>query len=101
MAGLYPNGKPRAGTMGSIPPAASIEYPQREIVNFISDARGTPSDADLHQLAKAVQSGQVIYSDDAGTVNQVVVTPSPPVLALVKGMVFVSKILNGNNSYRQ
>ena len=33
----YINGNPSTGTMGSIPPAASIEYPQREIVNFISD----------------------------------------------------------------
>ena len=34
----YINGNPSTGTMGSIPPAASIEYPQREIVNMIEAA---------------------------------------------------------------
>ena len=53
----YINGNPATGTMGSIPPAASIENPQREIVNLITDAGGTPTDADLHQLARGVQSG--------------------------------------------
>ena len=33
--GAYINGDPSAGIAGSIPPAASIEYPQREIVNLI------------------------------------------------------------------
>ena len=46
----YINGNPSTGTMGSIPPAASIENPQREIVNFINDSGLTPTDADLHQL---------------------------------------------------
>jgi hypothetical protein len=31
----YINGNPATGTMGSIPPALSIEHPQREIVNVI------------------------------------------------------------------
>jgi hypothetical protein len=31
----YVNGNPSTGTMGSIPPAASIEHPQREIVKVI------------------------------------------------------------------
>jgi hypothetical protein len=92
----YINGNPSTGTMGSIPPAASIEYPQREIVNFITDAGMVPSNSDLHQLSEAIQSGQVIYGDDAGTVNQIVITPSPPVLALKKGMIFVTEILNPN-----
>ena len=43
----YINGNPTTGTMGSIPPAASIENPQREIVNFITDSGLTPTDADL------------------------------------------------------
>ena len=47
----YINGNPSTGTMGSIPPAASIEYPQREIVNLITDAEMTPTNSDLHQLA--------------------------------------------------
>ena len=39
--------------MGSIPPAASIENPQREIVNMITSSGLTPTDADLFQLAKS------------------------------------------------
>lgn len=75
----YINGNPSTGTMGSIPPAASIEYPQREIVNIISDCGITPDNADLHQVAKAVQSGMVLYGVDTGVKNQVTVnlTPTP------------------------
>jgi hypothetical protein len=73
----YINGNPSTGTMGSIPPAASIEYPQREIVNLIADATFVPDNADLRQLGKAVQS-QLLHSvDDAGTANQYSVTLNP------------------------
>jgi hypothetical protein len=65
----YINGNPSTGTMGSIPPAASIEYPQREIVNFITKAGLTPTDADLTQLAKSVQSGGVTFGVDTGSTN--------------------------------
>ena len=37
----YINGNPTTGTMGSIPPAASIEFPQREIVDVISECRAS------------------------------------------------------------
>jgi hypothetical protein len=62
----YVNGNPSTGTAGSIPPAASIEYDQREIVAVIQyafdkvlfDWTGTPcaapSNADLTQLLKAI-----------------------------------------------
>lgn len=92
----YINGNPATGTMGSIPPAASIEYPQREIVNFITDSGITPDDGDLRQLGKSVQSNQVCYCDDQGTVNQVVVTLAPAVTVLKKGMVFVCASPTGN-----
>lgn len=42
-------------TEGSIPPAASIEDPQRELVAAISGAGLTPDDADLTQLLQAIQ----------------------------------------------
>jgi hypothetical protein len=88
----YINGNPSTGTMGSIPPAASIEYPQREIVNLITDAEMTPTNSDLHQLAKAIQSGALIYEDDTGVVNQVALNCTPQVMALQKGMVFITEI---------
>lgn len=62
----YINGNPTTGTMGSIPPAASIEYDQREIVAVIQwaadhgyhDMAGAlcanPTNADLQQLLKAI-----------------------------------------------
>lgn len=86
----YINGDPSVGIAGSIPPAASIEYPQREIANLITDAQLTPSNSDLHQLAKGVQSGRLIYGDDVGVVNQVSIVVNPPVLAYTKGMVFLT-----------
>ena len=51
----YINGNPATGTMGSIPPAASIEYPQREIVKIITEAGLTPDNADLEQLMKSMK----------------------------------------------
>src|SRR6187455_2282930 len=71
--------------MGSIPPAASIEHPQREVVNFIKDSTLTPDAADLHQLARAVQSGYITYAVDQGTASQMAITLTPPPLALKSG----------------
>ena len=86
----YINGNPSTGTAGSIPPAASLENPQREIVNLITDAGLVPSDNDLHQVAKGVQSGRLIYGDDIGAANQVSLAVQPPVTALTKGMQFIT-----------
>jgi hypothetical protein len=94
--GPYINGDPSVGQAGSIPPAASIEYPQREIVNLITDAAITPSDGDLHQLSKAVQSGKLIYADDTGTVNILGLNCVPAVAALQKGMIFITKAATTN-----
>lgn len=83
----YVNGNPSTGTMGSIPPAQSIEYPQREIVNFISDnGLAPPDDADLHQLSKGIQSGLVNFAVDSGVVNQMSVVLNPAVPALYRGL---------------
>lgn len=82
----YINGNPSTGTMGSIPPAASIEYPQREIVNLINDVGLTPSNSDLNQLAKAIQSGQLFYGLDTGSANHMVTSLVPLPDALRRGM---------------
>jgi hypothetical protein len=73
----YINGDPSVGLMGSIPPAASIEYPQREIVEVIADSGFTPDNADLKQLAKSIQLQRVNFGIDAGTVNNLQVTLAP------------------------
>jgi hypothetical protein len=93
----YVNGNPSTGTQGSIPPAASIEYPQREIVNVIRDAALiTPSNSDQHQLAKSIQSTLLWSNDDAGTANQYQTTLTPAPTAYFKYMTVVMKIGNVN-----
>jgi hypothetical protein len=82
----YVNGDPSAGIQGSIPPAASIEYPQREIVKVIQSAGLTPDNADLAQLAKGIQSGKMIFAVDSGPANLLSIALTPPLLALVEGM---------------
>ena len=95
-AAPYINGNPSTGTMGSIPPAASIEYPQREIVNLINDSTLTPDNADLRQLSKAVQNGQVTTAVDGGTSNFIAITPTPPIAALMLGMRIAIKVAHQN-----
>lgn len=51
----YINGNPSIGVAGSIPPAESIEFPQREIVKAITDAGMVPANDDLGQLSKAIR----------------------------------------------
>ncbi|MEY9638719.1 hypothetical protein ABIF66_006973 [Bradyrhizobium japonicum] len=93
----YVNGNPSTGTMGSIPPAASIEYPQREIVNLIASAGLTPPDnADLHQLSRAVQSMLMNAQDDAGTANAYQVTMHPAPNAYYKYLMVICAIGNAN-----
>src|SRR4051812_42459906 len=95
--GSYINGNPATGQMGSIPPAESIEYPQREIVNLIASAAlAAPANTDLKQLAKAVQSSRLLYGADAGTSNAYQITLNPAPDALVAGMMFLVKIGNAN-----
>ena len=94
----YINGNPSTGTMGSIPPAASIEYPQREIVNFITKSNWIPDNADLFQLGKSVQGGVVNYGTDVGAVNRIAITPSIPLTAYALGQRFIVKMTYANTS---
>jgi hypothetical protein len=82
--------------MGSIPPAASIENPQREIVNLIADAGIVPADTDLHQLARGVQSQHMNYAVDAGTANALAINVVPPLLAYAAGQRWTVKVLATN-----
>jgi hypothetical protein len=84
--------------MGSIPPAASIENPQREIVNMITSSGLTPTDADLFQLAKAIQSGHVNYATDAGTPNQLAITLSPAITGYTLGLRLIVKVAYANTT---
>jgi hypothetical protein len=82
----YINGNPSTGTMGSIPPAASIEFPQREIVNLISDTGLTPTNSDLHQLGKGIQGGKLTYGVEIGSLSDFHLQMTPQLLAYVDGM---------------
>jgi hypothetical protein len=94
----YTNGNPSTGTLGSIPPAASIEYPQREIVNFITDSGIIPTNNDLHQTSKSVQSGAVQFAFDTGTANAMVGAFTPAITSLTPGLtVRVKKGPNPNS----
>lgn len=93
----YINGNPATGTPGSIPPAQSIEHPQREIVAVIAGARQTPDANSVSQMAFAIQSGQLIYALDAGTPNHLSVTTSPNFGgSFITGLVIVVKVANTN-----
>lgn len=73
----YVNGNPAVGVQGSIIPAAAVEYPQRELVALIQDAGLTPSNGDLSQAAKAIQSGKFNYAVAGGSANALTATLSP------------------------
>src|SRR5215831_17933045 len=95
----YVNGNPSIGLRGSIPPALAFEQPMREIVNMITLSGGTPSDADLQQLARAIQSQRVNYAVDVGTQNNMVAVLTPPFPATTPypaGMIVRVKALHGN-----
>ena len=90
------------GTDGSIPPAKFFNDVQAEILNVITGAGLTPSLSDMTQLRQAIlamiptptgapsDASLVHYGVDAGTINSLIVTPSPAVTSLAAGfMVFV------------
>lgn len=52
----YINANPGTGIQGSIPPAAAIEHPMREIVNAITAAGLTPDPNDLTQLGQIISA---------------------------------------------
>jgi hypothetical protein len=98
----YINGNPATGTMGSIPPAASIEHPQREIVQVIKAAGRTPTDADLKQLLRSIRGGALDYYVPTGTGNSLILTMAlapasvPPLDAYYPGLALRLKVAHSN-----
>jgi hypothetical protein len=82
----YINGNPASGIEGSIPPAAAIEQPMREIVNVITASQFTPSDGDLAQLLRSIRRQFLNFCIDTGTLNSLVVTLNPPLEQYWQGM---------------
>jgi len=88
----YVNGNPVTGTQGSIPPAGSIEYPQREIVNAIVAAGLTPSNNNLSQLLQAIELlGRIPFCQDVGSPNNIVINPAPALTSYVTPLIYAIK----------
>jgi hypothetical protein len=83
----YINGDPTIGRPGSVPPASAFEYPQREIVNLITNSLQAATDQDLNQMTRAVRDGKLIFSLDSGPLNTVEISNfSPPVNSYTQGL---------------
>ena len=81
----YVDGVPEAGIQGSIVPAASIEFPQREIVNAIAAAGLAPSNSDVSQLLEMLKIMDVFnhfkFAVNGGSASQwSAAIPSLPVM---------------------
>lgn len=81
----YINGDPSQGIPGSIPPAQSIEYPQREIVNLITKGGYVPTDNDLFQATRAVRRAAFAFATDTGSQNALSIAVDPPITAYEQG----------------
>jgi hypothetical protein len=92
----YINGNPSIGLAGSIPPAAAFEHPMREIVHMIEKSGLAPSEADLHQLLKAIRTQKVNFAIDTGTTNHLVCSFDPSLDAYNNGFVVRIKVAHTN-----
>ncbi|WP_421477513.1 hypothetical protein [Agrobacterium tumefaciens] len=79
---------------GSPVPAAAIEAPQRDLVDFITKAGFAP--ADDFQIAGAVQSGVVNYAVAGGTVNARTAILSHAPAAYIDGMAVILRVAATN-----
>lgn len=93
----YVNGDPSIGRAGSIPPAASIEHPQRELVTFISKNKLAPNENDLMQLVKASVLNIAAFGDDTGSTNHISIALDPAMDGYVKGTLLKVKVANTNS----
>ena len=88
----YTNGNPIAGINGSIVPAKAIEYPQRELVNLITQTGLQPDNTNLTQIVDSLKQVDVcnVFKTAENTGNARVwgaVIPALP-FGLVKGTAF-------------
>ncbi len=83
----YISANPGLGIQGSRVPPKAVEHHQRELIALITAAGLTPSQADLTQVAQAVQSGKLNYAVATGTANAWVVAPAFAVAVYAAGRV--------------
>lgn len=82
----YVNGNPSEGIAGSIPPAQSIEFPMREVVNLIQKGGHVPNDNDLYQLTRSARRALYQWGIDTGSQNSLSVALDPALLAYASGL---------------
>jgi hypothetical protein len=92
----YVNGDPTIGRQGSIPPAAALEHPMRELVAVIAKSGITPSELDLSQLLQGVRSQRLNFAEDTGTTNNLAVAFDPPLTGYNRGLVLRVRVRNTN-----
>lgn len=93
---VYVNGDPSVGIQGSIPPAAAIEHPQREIVNFIEKNALTPNENDVYQLVKAMVINYAGGANDTGSTDHISIALDPALDAYVDRMLLKIRVGNTN-----
>jgi hypothetical protein len=92
----YVNGDPSIARQGSILPAEAAEFPQRELVNFITDSDLIPDNNDLQQLTKSSRSQFVNFCVDSGAVNSLSVALVPALQAYKQGLPLRVVVANTN-----
>jgi hypothetical protein len=104
----YIDGNPSAGIPGSIPSAAAIEYPQREIVHCIEQSGQDPSNGDLTQLWKSILKAaqdatsntpdkQLVHRGaNTGTVNDLEAVVDPTITAYDADALYIINLTGKN-----
>jgi hypothetical protein len=95
----YIGANPGAGIAGSKVPPKAIEHHQRELIALITKSGGTPAEADLTQIAKAVRSQYLNFVQAiGGTAGAMTATldPAPTAWSQLLGVPlrFVSTSIN-------
>lgn len=88
------NGDPSQGRKGSIIPAESVEFPQRELVGLSTTAGFQPTNDDLKQLTRSVRQGvnYILATYAPSAVNDLKVILDPPLDTYRPGLVLRVKI---------
>lgn len=94
--GYATDGNPATGTLATQPGAFWFHKIGEELRAVVTSAAITPSDTDLAQVAKAIQSGKLTAGSNSGTANALVAAFLPVVATLVDGMVFSVRAVAAN-----
>src|SRR5262245_13146534 len=94
----YINGQPAKGIHGSIPSAATVENPMREIQSLIVDSQQTQTDEDLAQVTRAVRDGKLNFMIDQGTANTLAVPQLVPPISVYEAGLELRVLVHSTNT---